>query len=98
MTDCLEGHIFRRFDGELDHLHAEILEMTKLVLVQIQKALESFKPQKREIIHDITERESQVNLLEKTIDNSIIEVLAKRGGGSSRFTCHYGIFKNSNRS
>ena len=73
----LDGHTFRRFDGELDRLHAEILEMTELVFAQIQNALESFQPQTRKMIKDIIEREARVDILEKKIDNSIIEILAK---------------------
>ena len=79
MPDRLEGHTFRRFDGELDHLHAEILEMVALVFSQIQNAIESFQPQKQKTIYDIIEKEVRVNLLEKKIDSSIMEVLAKRG-------------------
>ncbi|MCB1936514.1 MAG: phosphate signaling complex protein PhoU [Nitrosomonas sp.] len=79
MPDRLEGHTFRRFDGELDHLHVEILEMTTLVFEQIQKAIESFQSQDQKEVHAMIEREFRVNILEKKIDSSIIEVLAKRG-------------------
>lgn len=79
MSDRLEGHTFRRFDGELDHLHAEILNMAELVSEQISKSLDSFQPANQAIIRAIIERESQIDLLEKKIDNSITEVLAKRG-------------------
>ena len=62
MSDRLEGHTFRRFDGELDHLHAEILNMAELVFEQISKSLESFQPANQAIIRAIIERESQIDI------------------------------------
>ncbi|SET53224.1 phosphate transport system protein [Nitrosomonas marina] len=79
MPGRLEGHTIRRFDGELEQLHNEVLEMAELVFEQIRKALESFQQDNQQIIQAILERESQVDSLEKRIDNTITEVLAKRG-------------------
>lgn len=79
MSTRLEGHTFRRFDGELYHLHTEILQMAGLVYEQVQMALESFQQQKLDSIRVINEREAQVDALEKSIDSVITEVLAKRG-------------------
>lgn len=79
MPGRLEGHTIRRFDGELEQLHNEVLKMAELVFEQIRKALESFQQDNQQIIQAILERESQVDSLEKRIDNTITEVLAKRG-------------------
>ncbi|SFL87647.1 phosphate signaling complex protein PhoU [Nitrosomonas communis] len=78
MATRLEGHTFRRFDGELARLHTEILQMADLVYDQIQMALESFQQQKLDIIRVVNEREPQVDAMEKSIDNTITEILAKR--------------------
>ncbi len=78
MSGRFEGHVFRHFGGELGHLHAEILEMTALVLVQIQKVLEAVKPQNRKDAHVIIKNEPSVNFLANKIDNSIFEILTKR--------------------
>ena len=78
MSTRLEGHTFRRFDGELYRLHTEILQMAGLVYDQFQMALESFQQQNLEIPRVIHERESQVDALEKSIDSVITEILAKR--------------------
>ncbi len=78
MATRLEGHTFRRFDGELYRLHTEILQMAGLVYDQVQMALESFQQQNLDIVRVITERESQVDALEKSIDSIITEILAKR--------------------
>ena len=78
MATRLEGHTFRRFDGELYHLHTEILQMAGLVYDQVQMALESFQQQSLDIIRVVNEREPQVDAMEKSIDSTIIEILAKR--------------------
>jgi phosphate transport system protein len=78
MATRLEGHTFRRFDGELYRLHTEILQMAGLVYEQIQMALESFQQQNLDIVRVINEREFQVDAFEKRIDSIITEVLAKR--------------------
>lgn len=78
MANRLEGHTFRRFDGELYRLHTEILQMADLVNEQIQMALESFQQQNLDNIHLINEREVEVDAWEKKIDGIIVEILAKR--------------------
>ena len=78
MPSRLEGHTFHRFDGELHHLHIEILQMAGLVLNQTQMALESFQQQNMDIVRIVKKREHKVDTLEKRIDNAITEVLAKR--------------------
>ncbi len=79
MVTRLEGHTFRRFDGAIVHLHAEILFMAELVLEQIQLALESFRTQDQEVLDGIRKKEYQVDGLEKKIDSAIAQILAKEG-------------------
>lgn len=78
MSTRLEGHTFRRFDGELYHLHTEILKMAGLVYEQTQLALESLLKQNLDVVRVVNEREIQVDALEKTIDSNIVEILVKR--------------------
>ncbi|SDY43083.1 phosphate signaling complex protein PhoU [Nitrosomonas sp. Nm33] len=78
MSTRLEGHTFRRFDGELYRLHTEVLQMAGLVYDQVQMALESLQQQNLDIVRIVNERESQVDALEKNIDSAITEILAKR--------------------
>lgn len=78
MSARLEGHTFQRFDGELYHLHVELLQMAGLVHEQIRMALEAFQQQNLDILRVVKEREYQVDSLEKRIDGGITEVLAKR--------------------
>jgi phosphate transport system protein len=79
MPARFEGHTLRRFDGELNRLHEEILLMADLVTEEIQLALSTFQHPDQEILARVNEKESQIDRLEKIIDNAITEVLAKEG-------------------
>ncbi|MCB1976435.1 MAG: hypothetical protein KDE66_05410, partial [Nitrosomonas sp.] len=79
MPARFEGHTLRRFDGELNRLHEEILRMADLVTEEIQLALSTFQQPDQEILARVNEKESQVDRLEKIIDNAITEVLATEG-------------------
>ncbi len=79
MPARFEGHTLRRFDGELNRLHEEILRMADLVTEEIQLALSTFQQPDQEILARVNEKEGQVDRLEKIIDNAITEVLATEG-------------------
>jgi phosphate transport system protein len=79
MPARFEGHTLRRFDGELNRLHEEILLMADLVTEEIQLALSTFQHPDQEILARVNEKESQIDRLEKIIDTAITEVLAKEG-------------------
>jgi phosphate transport system protein len=76
MPARFEGHTLRRFDGELNRLHEEILRMADLVTEEIQLALSTFQQPDQETLARVNEKEGQVDRLEKIIDNAITEVLA----------------------
>lgn len=79
MPARFEGHTLRRFDGELNRLHEEILRMAELVTEEIELALSTFLQPDQKILARVNEKESQVDRLEKRIDSAITEVLAKEG-------------------
>jgi len=79
MSTQLEGHTFQRFDGELHHLHVELLQMAGLALDQVHLLLEAFQQQNLDKLNLIQEREHRIDALEINIDNAINELLAKRG-------------------
>lgn len=78
MTVRLEGHAHQRFDGELNHLHIELLEMAGLVYEQVRATLDALQHQNCDDFHIVIERESLIDSLEKKVDSIITEVLAKR--------------------
>jgi phosphate transport system protein len=79
MPARFEGHSLRRFDGELNRLHEEILLMADQVTKEIQLALSTFQHPDQKILARVNEKESQIDRLEKIIDNAITEKLAKEG-------------------
>ncbi len=78
MTQLETGHIVKRFDGELSHLHAMIMEMGALVLNQIDRAVDALKHEDVETAHSVIERDRRVDEANQQIDEEIVRILAKR--------------------
>lgn len=78
MTTELEGHTLHSYDQDLDNLHNKIREIAELVLEQTKDALFAFDEQNFDIANRVIEREHRVDSLEKTIDDEIISVTARR--------------------
>ncbi len=79
MNQSLEGHADQRFDGDLNALHIDILEMGGLVLDQSRLALQSMLQQDLKIAQNVLEREPLVDTQEVDIDDCIVELINKRG-------------------
>ena len=73
-----EGHIVKRYDGELNHLHYLTLEMGGLVLAQVRNALESFKTRDIGLANKVVELDGEVDRLEVSADDEIVQILATR--------------------
>lgn len=93
MPARFEGHTLRRFDGELNRLHEEILRMADLVTEEIQLALSTFQQPDQEILARVNEKEGQVDRLEKIIDNANRSARNREAIGRRLAGCH-GFFKN----
>lgn len=78
MDTISEGHILKRYDGELNHLHYLTLEMGGLVLAQVRDALESFKARDAGLAQKVVMQDAEVDRLEVLADDEIVQVLAKR--------------------
>ncbi|MFM8332154.1 MAG: phosphate signaling complex protein PhoU [Candidatus Methylumidiphilus sp.] len=74
----IEGHIFKRYDGELNHLHYLTLEMGGLVLNQVRDAMEAFKTRNVQLAQKVVAMDSEVDRLEVDADGEIIKLIAKR--------------------
>ncbi|MGD0958353.1 MAG: phosphate signaling complex protein PhoU [Methylomonas sp.] len=70
-------HTLQIFDGELNHLHRLKLEMAKLILLQLEQAMQALHEGDMELAAKIVLRDQDVNQLEIQIDAEVIEVLAK---------------------
>ena len=73
-----EGHIFKRYDGELSHLHYLVLEMGGLVVNQVHDALVAFKTRDTVLAQKVVDRDGEVDRLEVGTDDEIVQLLAKR--------------------
>lgn len=78
MAISTEGHIVRRFDGDMNNLHLLVLEMAGLVKTQAQMAIESLFNKDLNKAHAVIKRDMEVNQLEKKIDEQVVAVLARR--------------------
>ncbi len=74
----LEGHIARRYDGELNHLHTSVIELGGLALDQLIKTLEALSEREVSAALRVLERDESVKQLEKRLDNEIVRVIARR--------------------
>jgi phosphate transport system protein len=79
MHRSLEGHTAHRYDGELNSLHLQLLELGGLVMDQVQLALKSLQERSAKIAQNVLDREHEVDQLEMKIDNDLVTVIAKRG-------------------
>jgi phosphate transport system protein len=78
MSEILEGHTLRRYDGELNTLHLLVLEMGGLVLDQCVVALEALKTGNLEQTRRVLARETEVDGLEIKLDEEIWSVISRR--------------------
>jgi phosphate transport system protein len=78
MVQSLEGHSVRRFDGELNHLHLQVLEIGGLVMDQTRLALRALYERDPDAARKVMQREGDVDTLEVEIDEEIVSMLARR--------------------
>ena len=74
----LEGHIHKRYDGELKHLHYLTLEMGEMVIAQLRDALQAFKDRDIPLAHKIVSRDDEVDRMEVKTDEEINKLIARR--------------------
>lgn len=72
-----EGHTYRRYDGELNHLHFMVLEMGGLVLAQVREALVAFKTRDVMMAQRVVTRDGAVDRLEVEADEEIAKLIAR---------------------
>lgn len=78
MTETIEGHTVKRFDGELMELHHRVLEMGGLAAQQVHDAITALRKQDVEGARDVLRRERDVDALELSTDDFVIKTLARR--------------------
>jgi phosphate transport system protein len=78
MHPHLEGHTFKRFDGELGTVHMRVLEMGGLVGEQIRQALQALKDKDVTLARRVMGHDIEVDRLEVKADEEIANLLARR--------------------
>jgi len=78
MSKALEGHTVQRYDGELNHLHMQVVKMASLALDQTKRALYAFHNKDITTANLVIEREQQVDGLELAVDEEVIATIARR--------------------
>jgi len=78
MNEAFEGHIFKRFDQELGHIHLLILEIGSLAAYQLRCVTQALKEADLELAAQVIAKDDMVDALELKIDHAIIKLVAQR--------------------
>ena len=78
MNDRTEGHIVRRYDGELASLRLLVLEMGGLVLDQVRRAVAALDREDLSEAREVIARDHAVNAYDLRVDEASIRLLARR--------------------
>ena len=72
------GHIYRRYDGELDYLRLSGLHLGRLVVNLLGNSLIAFKTQDEDLARKAVAMDNEVDQLEVDVDLEIAKIIAKR--------------------
>ena len=78
MSTQSEGHIFRRFDSEMDHLHSLAVQMAQLAVSQLREAVATLEQQDVEKARRVIQNDKKINDLDIQADDEIVRILARR--------------------
>jgi phosphate transport system protein len=78
MTSLTSGHIVKRFDGELGHLHHLVLQAGAMVRNQLQLAVKTLEDEDPKAAREVISRDREINALDVQADEEMIGILARR--------------------
>ena len=93
---ALGQHIVHRFDDELEALRARVLSLGGLVEQQLEAALRAFSEHSGELAAEVVEGDSEVNELERVIDEECTRLLALRAPVAADLRLVIGVIKAVN--
>ncbi|MDD9858203.1 MAG: phosphate signaling complex protein PhoU [Gammaproteobacteria bacterium] len=73
-----DGHIFRRFDSEMAHLHALVVRMARLAVSQLRDAVATLEQQDADKARRVIENDRKLNDLDVEADDEIVRIIALR--------------------
>ena len=76
LSDPMEGHTAKAFDGALTQLRLHAVGMGGLVIDQVSTAVRALLDADAALAQTVLSRESQVNDLERTVDREAFELIA----------------------
>jgi len=94
IKDMTGGHIFRRFDGELAHLHSLVLEMGSLALSQLRVAMAAFKGQDTVLAQEVLKRDETLDRMEVSADEEIFKLLVRQSPVGSDLRVVFSVTKS----
>ncbi|AOM41916.1 phosphate signaling complex protein PhoU [Xenorhabdus hominickii] len=74
----LSKHISGQFNAELEHIRTELMTMGGLVEEQLSKAILAMHNQDEELARQVIEDDQKVNMMEVSIDEACVRIIAKR--------------------
>lgn len=73
-----DGHIFRRFDSEMAHLHALVVRMAELAVSQLRAAVGTLERRDVAAARQVVENDKKLNDLDVEADDEIVRIIALR--------------------
>ena len=78
MTIQGDGHIFRRFDNEMERLHDIVIQLGELAVAQLSEALKTLEQEDPQHAYTVIENDKKLNDLDILADDEITRIIAKR--------------------
>jgi len=73
-----DGHIFRRFDSEMAHLHGLVVRMAELAVSQLRDAVGTLENQDTAAAQRVIANDRKLNDLDVEADDEIVRIIALR--------------------
>lgn len=70
-------HTLHAYDSELGHLHSQLLEMTDLLVYQLEQAMLSLDYGDAELAQKVVSRHKKVKHFENKIDDEVLSIVAR---------------------
>ena len=78
MNKMTEGHIVKRYDGEMNLLHQLVLDLGQLVCAQLETAVKTLQDEDPAGARKIIERDQEINRMDVQAEAELIKLIAKR--------------------